>query len=52
MISLDNTYNADELRDFDARIKRILKITPFVASDKSFFEAGQNIPYTVEFKFD
>jgi len=24
MISLDNTYNAEELRDFDGRIKRIL----------------------------
>ncbi len=39
MISLDNTYNADELRDFDMRIKRILK--------------SENIfPYTLEFKFD
>jgi len=28
MISLDNTYNAQELRDFDARIKRILKNNP------------------------
>jgi len=25
MISLDNTYNEDELRNFDSRIKRILK---------------------------
>ncbi len=39
MISLDNTYNADELRDFDARIKRILKT-------KNTFS------YTIEFKFD
>jgi len=25
MISLDNTYNAEELRDFDVRVKRLLK---------------------------
>jgi DNA ligase (NAD+) len=25
MISLDNTYNAEDLQDFDARIKRILE---------------------------
>ncbi len=39
MISLDNTYNADELRDFDTRIKRILKTDAI-------------LPYTLEFKFD
>ncbi len=39
MISLDNTYNADELRDFDTRIKRILK-------------REEALPYTIEFKFD
>jgi len=39
MISLDNTYNANELRDFDARIKRILW-------EKNI------LPYTIEFKFD
>ncbi len=39
MISLDNTYNAEELRDFDTRVKRIL------GEDK-------DLPYTVEFKFD
>jgi len=39
MISLDNTYNEQELRDFDTRIKRILK------TDKT-------LPYTIEFKFD
>lgn len=39
MISLDNTYNAEDLRDFDTRIKRILK-------------SEVNLPYTIEFKFD
>lgn len=39
MISLDNTYNAEELRDFDTRIKRILK-------------TEDTLPYTIEFKFD
>lgn len=39
MISLDNTYNADELRDFDGRIKKIL-------ADDS------DVNYTIEYKFD
>jgi DNA ligase (NAD+) len=39
MISLDNTYNAEDLRDFDTRINRILKL-------------DTNLPYTIEFKFD
>jgi DNA ligase (NAD+) len=39
MISLDNTYNAADLEDFDTRIKKILKIE-------------HTLPYTIEFKFD
>ena len=39
MISLGNTYNAEELRDFDTRVKRIL-------------EEDRDLPYTIEFKFD
>jgi DNA ligase (NAD+) len=39
MISLDNTYNGDELRDFD---KRILKLS----------DNFDGIEYTLEFKFD
>ena len=39
MISLDNTYNEEELSDFNQRLHRILK------SEKT-------IPYTLEFKFD
>jgi len=39
MISLDNTYNSQELQDFDARVKRILADTT-------------TLIYTIEFKFD
>ena len=58
MISLDNTYNEEELRDFDLRIKRILRnnkvhwLTPPVASDTPLDVGEQKIPYTIEFKFD
>lgn len=41
MISLDNTYNEEDLLDFDMRIKRVL----WLSSEK-------NIPYVIEFKFD
>lgn len=40
MISLDNTYNETDLKDFDERIKKIL--------DQKFFD----IEYILEFKFD
>ncbi|MBP7806091.1 NAD-dependent DNA ligase LigA [Candidatus Gracilibacteria bacterium] len=42
MMSLDNTYNADDLRDFETRIRRILK------------EEGQEriLEFVVEYKFD
>ena len=39
MISLDNTYNEEELQDFETRILRIL-------------QQEQKLEYTVEFKFD
>lgn len=39
MISLDNTYNEQELSDFDTRIKRIL-------------HSDDTLPYTLEYKFD
>lgn len=38
MLSLDNTYNEDELRDFDRRVRSILGDQPF--------------SYTMELKFD
>jgi DNA ligase (NAD+) len=41
MISLDNTYNDEELADFDERVKRSLG----VSSEK-------NLDYTIEYKFD
>lgn len=40
MISLDNTYNEEDLRDFEQRIRNILK------DDK------KSLPYMVELKFD
>jgi len=41
MISLDNTYNETDLRDFDERVKKNL-------DDNSILE----INYCLEFKFD
>lgn len=38
MMSLDNTYSADEIRDFDKRVKKNLR--------------GERIEYVVELKFD
>ncbi len=38
MLSLDNTYSADELRDFDARVKKQLAV--------------DDVDYTVELKLD
>lgn len=38
MMSLDNTYSADELREFDARVRRFL--------------GGEKVSYVVEPKFD
>jgi DNA ligase (NAD+) len=43
MMSLDNTYNADDLIDFEKRIKRILD------SDAN---SSRVIEYVVEYKFD
>jgi DNA ligase (NAD+) len=38
MISLDNTYNEEDLRDFDMRVKKLAKT--------------DDISYMLEFKFD
>ena len=38
MLSLDNTYNADDLRDFDERVRKALDVT--------------TVPYTAELKLD
>ena len=43
MISLDNTYNSQELRDFDARVKRILARENVILND---------LNYALEYKFD
>ncbi len=49
MISLDNTYNEEDLRDFDERVRKGLweKIT----LNPSFLKR-EAIDYTVEYKFD
>lgn len=51
MISLDNTYNEEDLKEFDERVKRVLGITspltPLLAGEGKY-----EIPYTIEFKFD
>lgn len=39
MISLDNTYNEEDLYDFDARLQRMI-------------DSRDNISYMIEFKFD
>lgn len=54
MISLDNTYNNEDLRDFDVRLKRVLK--DFKTQNTLFSLENEistkNIEYTLEFKFD
>ncbi len=44
MISLDNTYNADELRDFDIRVKKFLGYRGELKN--------KVVDYMIEFKFD
>lgn len=59
MISLDNTYNEEDLRDFDERVKKNIKNPP-VLSDIPRIAKGNNwsvaevggLEYTIEFKFD
>lgn len=43
MMSLDNTYNADDLVEFEKRIKRILD---------SDADSSRLVEYVVEYKFD
>jgi NAD-dependent DNA ligase len=47
MISLDNTYNEDDLRDFDDRVKKNMS-----SSQSSPKEEREFIEYTLELKFD
>ena len=49
MISLDNTYNEEDLKDFDERVFK--NISPHSISPIGR-EAKQIIQYTIEFKFD
>jgi len=45
MLSLDNTYNEAELREFDARLRRVLQ-------EKNLAKAGSELDYVVEPKVD
>jgi len=48
MISLDNTYNEEDLKDFDERVKKNLK-SPLLTPP---YKGGEQIEYTLELKFD
>lgn len=50
MISLDNTYNEEDLKKFEQRVKKNI----VAASSNSDLEEGilENIEYALEFKFD
>lgn len=50
MISLDNTYNETDLRDFDERINRILAW--YDEQISLFWSVKKDVEYTLEFKFD
>jgi len=45
MISLDNTYNEKDLKDFDIRVKKNLELSWIDLKET-------NLEYTIEFKFD
>jgi NAD-dependent DNA ligase len=49
MISLDNTYNEDDLNDFDKRVKKNINS---IKNNLINQEENINIVYTLEFKFD
>jgi len=48
LLSLDNSYNADDLRDFDKRIKKDLDISEM---EEDFLD-GESVKYIVEYKID
>lgn len=53
MISLDNTYNEEDLGDFDDRIKKIISSQSSLLEEKEQEQnLNFNIEYTLEFKFD
>lgn len=49
MMSLDNTYNADDLREFEVRIRRILEKE---SASQPFNYFTDELEYIVEYKFD
>jgi NAD-dependent DNA ligase len=60
MISLDNTYNEEDLNDFDERVKKNIKTPPSLPLARGgtsktplLIKEGQGeVQYTLEFKFD
>jgi DNA ligase (NAD+) len=50
MISLGNTYNEEDLVDFDERVKRNIKNT--ILSPDSMESGLKVMEYILEFKFD
>ena len=53
MMSLDNTYNADDLREFEVRIRRILEKENSHPNPPPKEEgAASQLEYIVEYKFD
>ncbi|NDK08631.1 NAD-dependent DNA ligase LigA [Candidatus Gracilibacteria bacterium] len=56
MISLDNTYNEEDLKDFDERVKKFVVKGINNSNDSETSSEGQHsdteVQYTLEFKFD
>ncbi|MBI4752829.1 hypothetical protein HY793_00420, partial [Candidatus Desantisbacteria bacterium] len=52
MLSLDNTYSYDELRDFDVRVKKLLGEEDIEPSPRPSPIGRGRIEYTVELKID
>ncbi len=54
MLSLDNTYSVEEVRDFDVRVRKGLEKTGVLKSQKGLFDetTGALVPYFAEEKID
>jgi NAD-dependent DNA ligase len=50
MISLDNTYNNEDLKDFDMRVIKNLDNTSLDSNNNS--KEQRSLEYMIEFKFD
>ena len=52
MISLDNTYNEEDLRNFDSRVKKLLAWESGGGQNTLFEDNSPQTEYSLEFKFD